>query len=62
MRTERLLCLRNQSDLALGGKNYELVDEKLVHARPLFSDIFRGSPFFRCVRFLLALEKGLAII
>lgn len=59
MRTERLLCLRNQSDLALGGKNYELVDEKLVHARPLFSDIFRGPPFFR---FLLALEKGLAII
>ena len=30
MRTERPLCLRNQSDLVLGGKNYELADEKLV--------------------------------
>lgn len=34
MRIERLLCLRNQSDLVLGGKNYELMDKKLVRLGP----------------------------
>lgn len=59
MRTERLLCLRNQSDLALGGKNYEPVDEKLVHPRPLFSNISSSTYF---LPFASLPQKDFAII